>query len=519
MTTGSSIPWAGDPAITSSGRRFRLIEIVGRGVFGDVYLAEQQSGAGFRRKVVLKILNDEVARRRNVARRMRDEARVLGLQSHRHIVSVHDLVQIGDRWAILMDWVPGADLEHVLEALRTVRGVFPPSAALEVGAAIFDALDFASNATDGRGSQLTIVHRDIKPSNVRLTPDGDVKVLDFGIARFSYDAREAETRTSAWIGTERYMSPERLLRESETFAGDVYAAASTVVELILGEPMGRSPITADAHHAWVDAALARIRPRIDAETHVVGRVMTALSRALRADPALRPEARELSRELESLSRRVRGPSLKAFARELVPRVDVLLGSGPTPVSGSWIERTDSNDPAPSIASSSDSELADPFFDAPVEAAILPPRPRRQGGWFATLLAANVAVFCSLGALFLVAAATLGDEIWGWMPPIGLPEAIGMVAGADLAEVAPTLSVPSLSGAAVRFPDATALVIRCGEVSARGTSSARLDAFPIGSCTVSATWLGETRQIELHLDGQHDVRCAVTDGALGCAEVP
>jgi eukaryotic-like serine/threonine-protein kinase len=518
--------WGGG-ASSGSGRRFKLLEVVGRGSFGDVYLAEQHSGAGFRRKVVLKVLNEDVARIRGAGRRMRDEARVLGLLSHRHIVAVHDLVKFDDRWAILMDYVPGADLERILEALDAVRGTFPVAAALEVGAAIFDALDFAWNADDGKGGKLAVIHRDIKPSNVRLTADGDMKVLDFGVARFSHEARECETRTTAWIGTERYMSPERLLREGDTQAGDVYATASTVVELILGHPMGRTPIVPERHATYVDEALARIRPRIDAEPHVVARVITALSRALRADPGLRPEAKELSRELEALAKRVRGPGLREFARELVPKVDTLLGSAPVPASGLLIEGTGTSGPG----AAEESGTVDPanaaveasFFEQPAD------RPRRYG-WFSTFLAATAAAACSLGALFVGTAAALGDEVWAWIPmleisalsadplaaiPIPSWKGIGLDPEILASPDGRMAEVVASEGAAVTLEGASYLRVTCGGSSVMGAEAVRV-VNPGGWCVVEAEWLGDTYRTELVVEPGGRFVCMVERGALGCS---
>lgn len=539
MTTGPSAPRVGESATSGSGRQFRLLERVGRGSFGEVYLAEQRSGAGFRRKVVLEILNDDVANLRSAARRMRDEARVLGLLSHRHIVAVHDLVRIEDhdgllRTASLMDWVPGADLERVLAALAAVRGVFPARAALEIGAAILDALDFAFDADDGAGGRLSVIHRDIKPSNVRLGPDGDVKVLDFGVARFSHACREAETRASAWIGTERYMAPERLLREGDTEAGDVYAATSTVVELILGEPIGRTPITPELHQPWVDGILARVRPRIDADAHGVSRVLTALGRGLRADPELRPMARELSRELEGLSRRVRGPTCREFAREIVPRIDGLLGAGPVPASGTWVERPaaielqpeppppspqPSPQPGPSVVREpigppplavlqSISVVEESFFLDPV-----PVRAARPGryGWFTTVVLVNGAVSCAVGAVLLGGAVAFGDDPWSWIPAEVTVRA-SELAATNLAG----LPLPSVWPETVlTVADATALAVRCGDVSASGTTSVPLSEVPAGPCTVEATVGGDTVRTEVRLDGATAVACAVAEGVLGC----
>ena len=185
----------------AEGRKFHLKERLGAGAFGEVYLAEQDSGAGFTRRMALKVLHTHTKGFAEAGRRMRDEARILGRLSHRNIVTVLDLVRLGEQWAVVMDYVPGIDLDRVIEALEKTGEYFPVPAALEVGAAVCDALDAAFHADDGKGGTLAVLHRDIKPSNILLTRDGDVKVLDFGVARVNLETRES--KTGMRVGTER----------------------------------------------------------------------------------------------------------------------------------------------------------------------------------------------------------------------------------------------------------------------------------------------------------------------------
>lgn len=348
----------------TSGRRFHLIELIGRGSFGDVYLADQSSDGGFRRRVVLKLLNADIATRRGASQQIRNEARILGLLVHRHIVGVLDLVRFEDRWAILMDYVPGADLERVLDALSIRQDeVFPVPAALEVGAAVCEALHSAIHTSDGNGGMLSVVHRDIKPSNIQLTPDGEVKVLDFGVARFSLDER-TEPAKQVWIGTERYMSPERIRCEGDTPAGDVYAAAASVVELLLGRPLGRTPVTTEAHGAFVDTALNQLRARIDADPHTVEDILELLRTALHADPDRRPVAGALARSLEDLVTRVRGESLRQFSRRFVPRIDTVLGRKSVPANGTLREGTTSRNVLLDVSETQTPHVPPPHVHAP-----------------------------------------------------------------------------------------------------------------------------------------------------------
>jgi serine/threonine protein kinase len=550
------------PSRPPTARQFHLIALVGRGAFGEVYLAEQHSGAGFRKKVVLKLLHEEVARMAGAKRRMRDEARILGLLAHRHIVAVHDLLRVDtavpgaepcERWAILMDYVPGADLERVLEALVAANEPFPVSAAVEVGASLFEVLDFAANAMDGP-EPLAVVHRDIKPSNIRLTPDGDMKVLDFGTARFSHDDREAATRASGWIGTERYMSPERLLRQGDTAAGDVYAAAATVVELLLGRPLGRTPLVAEPHDAFVSEALELVRPRIE-DPEVADGLLDALRRGLRGDPQVRAQARELQLALETLLPRLKGPTLRDFARSFIPRVDSLLGVSSQPVSGTLVEYLDSP--------TTDTQLSSPSLTRPSTVSRAPeppyapqPAPRQDR----RLLVLLGVVACGVGALLVALGAQLGGSAersaspaeLAPAPPAPVPAAPVPVEPVPVeppvpveVEPAPVLQplpepepepepaverptlkkrprtaepppAPRVDKASFSLRDASHLLVRCGGVSAAGTASVRIVNFPAGSCRVEASWLGGQYVALVQVERVTSYTCRVDGGVLRCS---
>ncbi len=321
-----------------SRRRFHLRERIGVGAYGEVFLAEQESQGGFRRRVALKLLNGELHDRAvaEAARRMRDEARLLGLLSHRNIVSVLDLVNVGGRWAVVMDYIDGPDLDAVLAAARLSGQHVPPPAAFEITAAIASALEAAWRADDGNGADLCVVHRDIKPSNVLLTADGDVKVLDFGVARMSMAAREG--RTGALVGTVRYMAPERVLREGDGPAGDVYALGATLAELLTGEPIGPSPLRDERHGEFVEGVIAAVAQTLTgASADSRARALDLLRGALHPDPRERPSSAAIMVEAEALATALPGASLRAFARGFVPRVESLLGRRRTLTSGTLSE--------------------------------------------------------------------------------------------------------------------------------------------------------------------------------------
>lgn len=535
--------------MSTAGRRFHVIERLGAGAFGSVYLAEQDSGAGFRRKVAVKLLHSQHDDTTEAGCRMRDEARILGRLSHRHIVTVLDLVQLDERWAVVMEYIKGADLERVSRALETLEESFPPTAALEVAAAITDALHAAYHTDDGNGSTLGVVHRDIKPSNVLITADGEVKVLDFGVARVNMEHRES--RTGLRVGTERYMAPERILGEQDTPEGDVYATVATTMELLLGRPIGRTPVLDERHEAFVEDTLADIAPRLEAcDEDTRQALVSLLRRGLHADHTQRPSPRELSDEAAALSRRLPGEALRPFARRVIARVDEILGEEREPVDGVILtEVTTSADPRP-VEESIVAEPAPPSGGMSRKAigigALLAFAPLLV---VAAMIGGGVALFLAArtlpqppGTVTDVPAPVADATVRPAEDPSPQPEpAAGNEEANDTAkpddedarpprasaprtaakthgEQAPPAAdpdAPLVSRAMIVVRDASSVTVSCGPTTAQGTSSVRITNFPAGTCTVTAILLGKEVATSVTVDKAREVTCSSDGGGLSC----
>ncbi|MEM6931118.1 MAG: protein kinase, partial [Myxococcota bacterium] len=153
------------------GRRYEVLGIVGRGSAGTVYHARMHGEGGFSKDVALKVLQPTGERdAADIAQRLRDEARVLGLVSHRAIVSVDALVQLDGRWTVVMEYVPGAnlfDLTHAeTDPSDTGRRALPARVAVEIVSELASALDVAFHTRGPDSQPLRLLHRDLKPSNL-----------------------------------------------------------------------------------------------------------------------------------------------------------------------------------------------------------------------------------------------------------------------------------------------------------------------------------------------------------------
>jgi serine/threonine-protein kinase len=225
------------------GGRYQLGDVLGYGGMAEVHRGRDQR---LGRDVAVKVLRADLARDPGFQMRFRREAQNAAALNHPAIVAVYDTGEESDGATplpyIVMEYVAGRTLKEVLTAERRLM----PERALEITADICAALDFSHR--NG------IVHRDIKPANVMLTPNGTVKVMDFGIARAVSSGTSTMTQTSAVIGTAQYLSPEQARGESVDSRSDVYSTGCLLYELLTGQPpfTGDSPVSVAYQHVRED---------------------------------------------------------------------------------------------------------------------------------------------------------------------------------------------------------------------------------------------------------------------------
>jgi eukaryotic-like serine/threonine-protein kinase len=289
-----------------SGRRsYEVLQTVGIGGMGTVYRARLQGEGDFAKEVALKVLSRELEEGDDIARRLRDEARILGLIRHRAVVNVDGLVSLDGCWTVVMEYVDGLDLKQLADRV----GGLPESCALQVVGEVAGALNVAYHTAGPDGRELRLLHRDIKPANIQITTAGEVKVLDFGVARADFDAREAKTQSLAF-GSLGYVAQERI-DGIDVPAGDVYSLGVVLYELLSGARFGQTFLHERRHEGRLN----------DKEEVLAGKGVSEGTRALVRDMlsfrhANRPDAREVERRCEQ--HRTGGPSLRDWAEEFLP---------------------------------------------------------------------------------------------------------------------------------------------------------------------------------------------------------
>ena len=227
------------------GDRYELGGLLGRGGMADVRIGQDLR---LGRTVAIKQLRPDLSSDDTFQARFRREAQSAAALNHPAIVAVYDTGDAMDVHGnhipyIVMEYVEGQTLREILNDDRKIL----PERALSITADVLSALDYSHRSG--------IIHRDIKPANVMLTPSGQVKVMDFGIARAIADSSSAMTATAAVIGTAQYLSPEQARGETVDARSDIYSTGCLLYELLTGRPpfVGESPVSVAYQHVREEA--------------------------------------------------------------------------------------------------------------------------------------------------------------------------------------------------------------------------------------------------------------------------
>ncbi len=200
--------------------RYEILQTLGQGGMGVVYLARQKK---LDRLVAIKAISPYLAQEPEVRERFAAEASVLARLSHPNIVTLYDYIEEPDALYLVMEYVEGKPLSEILKA-----GPLPLESIRKYFHQILDAFAYAH----GKG----VIHRDIKPSNIIITPEGQVKILDFGVAKI-LSSDHTQTRTGMRLGTLMYMSPEQVKGEKHLDArSDIYSLGVVLFEMLTGKP-------------------------------------------------------------------------------------------------------------------------------------------------------------------------------------------------------------------------------------------------------------------------------------------
>lgn len=292
----------GEPSGTRLGK-YQLLRRIATGGMAEIFLARAQAMHGFEKQVVLKRILPQHASSEDFIRMFLAEARLAATLHHPNIVQVYDIGEEAGAYFFTMEYIQGEDLRRLVRAARRKQTPIPLAHILHIIMGMAGGLHHAHEKIGTDGLPLGIVHRDVSPSNVLVTYEGDVKVVDFGIAKAA--AAQNSTMAGTLKGKIPYMSPEQCRGEPVDRRSDIFSIGTLLWELTTGKRLfaGENEFAILNRVAKADVPPpSSVRPEYPPELEAI------VMRALSVDPENRyPSAIDLQIDLEDFAREARLP--------------------------------------------------------------------------------------------------------------------------------------------------------------------------------------------------------------------
>ena len=294
--------------------KYDLLKRIGAGGMGEVFLARTRESPDL---VVVKRILPHLTENARFLRLFLDEARIAARLVHPNIARILELGEAEGSWFVAMEYVPGRDLRDLLRRMKEREELTPVEVALRIGVEVAAGLDYAHRATDNVGKPLKIVHRDVSPHNILISRYGDVKLIDFGVAKAAN--KSMHTATGILKGKFPYMAPEQANAKRVDPRTDVFALGIVLWELLTVRHLFRGKSDA--------ATLKKVRAcEVGAPSEAVPQIPKSVDKLL-------------LRALEKEPRR-RYPNARAFGEAIQ---EVLVGLGHADVQGFFHGLEEPND--------------------------------------------------------------------------------------------------------------------------------------------------------------------------------
>lgn len=294
--------------------KYRLLATLGRGGMADIHLAMAEGLAGFSKLLVVKELRQESVEDDVGTQMFMDEARVAARLNHPNIVQTLEVGSEGSRCFLVMEYLEGQSLRRVVRRARARGAPLPLQTHLHIIVDVLSALEYAHSFTEFDGTPLSLVHRDVSPQNVIITYEGQVKLIDFGIAKTNLAS--GDTREGIVKGKVRYMPPEQATGRPVDARADVFAVGVMLWEALDGEGPWRGETDAKIFRSLFSGVVPRPS---NANLEPYADLVAIVGRAVSADPQDRyPTASAMRDDIEaSLGSSVAPPATSRGLRSLL----------------------------------------------------------------------------------------------------------------------------------------------------------------------------------------------------------
>ncbi|MDD5308119.1 MAG: serine/threonine protein kinase [Deltaproteobacteria bacterium] len=213
--------------------KYYLLDRISVGGMAEVFKAKAFGVEGFERLIAVKRILPSIAEDEEFITMFIDEAKIAVQLTHANIAQIFDLGKVGDSFFIALEYVPGKDLRAIFDRMRKTGQSVPIPMACYLTMKVCEGLDYAHNKKDGAGRDLNLVHRDVSPQNILISYDGEVKLIDFGIAKAA--GKAGKTQAGILKGKFGYMSPEQVRGLPLDRRSDLFAMGICLWELVTGE--------------------------------------------------------------------------------------------------------------------------------------------------------------------------------------------------------------------------------------------------------------------------------------------
>jgi eukaryotic-like serine/threonine-protein kinase len=277
-------------------QRYRVIERIAAGGMAEVFRAESAGLEGFKKTVAIKRVLPHLSQKKEFIGMFLDEARLSATLSHSNVVQVFDIGVGDDTYFIVMEFVDGANLKSVIEHRKQLGRPLPLEVAILIALRTCEGLAYAHEAMDALGQPLGIVHRDVSPPNVLITRHGEVKVVDFGLAKANSQLEASQPGIIK--GKFSYLSPEAALGEDVDQRTDIFATGIILWEMITGTRLflGETDLGTVRQ-----VQAARVPPLSQYVRDVPATLEHIMGQALARDPRARYQsARDFGRDLNRI---------------------------------------------------------------------------------------------------------------------------------------------------------------------------------------------------------------------------
>jgi eukaryotic-like serine/threonine-protein kinase len=277
-------------------QRYRVIEKIAAGGMAEVFRAESAGLEGFKKTVAIKRVLPHLSQKKEFIGMFLDEARLSATLSHSNVVQVFDIGVGDDTYFIVMEYVDGANLKSVIEHRKQVGKPLPVEIACLIALRTCEGLAYAHEVLDALGQPLGIVHRDVSPPNVLITRHGEVKVVDFGLAKANSQLEASQPGIIK--GKFSYLSPEAALGEEVDQRTDIFATGIILWEMITGTRLflGETDLGTVRQ-----VQAARVPPLAQYVRDVPAALEHIMAQALARDPRARYQsARDFGRDLNRI---------------------------------------------------------------------------------------------------------------------------------------------------------------------------------------------------------------------------